>query len=131
IDFPTVWAQNAEEYLHKGLAVHDQVRSSSLVTTALAPHGPYTVSDEPLQKIVMYAEELDIPIHMHVHETAQEVNDSIEQHGKRPLARLAELGLVSPRLLAVHMTQLTEDEIAAHAAANAHVLHCPQSNMKL
>lgn len=131
IDFPTVWAQNAEEYLHKGLAVHDEVRSSSLVTTALAPHGPYTVSDDPLQKIVMYAEELDIPIHMHVHETAQEVDDSIKQHGKRPLARLTELGLVSPRLLAVHMTQLTEDEIAAHAAANAHVLHCPQSNMKL
>lgn len=131
LDFPTAWAQNAEEYLHKGLAVHDQVRSSSLVTTALAPHGPYTVSDEPLLKIVMYAEELDIPIHMHVHETAQEVSDSIAQYGMRPLARLAELGLVSPRLLAVHMTQLTEEEITAHAAANAHVLHSPESNMKL
>lgn len=131
IDFPTAWAQNADEYIHKGFEVHDQFKHSSLVSTAFAPHGPYTVSDEPLQKIAMYAEELDIPIHMHVHETVEEVADSLQQHGKRPLARLAELGLVSPRLLAVHMTQLTDEEIAAHAAANAHVLHCPESNMKL
>ncbi len=131
IDFPTAWAQNAEEYLHKGLAVHDQVRGSSLVTTALAPHGPYTVSDEPLQKVMMYAEELDIPIHMHVHETADEVHQGEERHGKRPLARLAELGITSPRLLAVHMTQLTDEEIAAYADANGHVVHCPESNLKL
>ncbi len=131
IDFPTAWAQNAEEYLHKGLALHDKVRGSSLVTTALAPHGPYTVSDEPLQKVVMYAEELDIPIHMHVHETAEEIQQGIEQHGKRPLARLAELGLTSPRLLAVHMTQLTDEEIADYAAANGNVVHCPESNLKL
>lgn len=131
IDFPTAWAQNADEYLHKGLTVHDQVRGSSLVTTALAPHGPYTVSDEPLQKVVMYAEELDIPIHMHVHETLDEVRQGEEQHGVRPLARLAGLGVTSPRLLAVHMTQLSDDEIAAYAAANGHVVHCPESNLKL
>ncbi|MCW8828849.1 MAG: TRZ/ATZ family hydrolase [Gammaproteobacteria bacterium] len=131
IDFPTAWAQDSDEYIHKGFAVHDQVKHSPLVTTAFAPHGPYTVSDEPLQKIVMYAEELDIPVHMHVHETAHEVTEGIQQHGKRPLSRLAELGLVSPRLLAVHMTQLDEDEIAIHADANAHVVHCPESNLKL
>jgi len=131
IDFPTAWAQNADEYLHKGLSVHDSIRGSSLVTTALAPHGPYTVSDEPLQKVVMYAEELDIPIHMHVHETTDEVQQGEAQHGKRPLARLAELGITSPRLLAVHMTQLDEEEIAAYAAANGHVVHCPESNLKL
>jgi len=131
IDFPTAWAQNADEYLHKGLSVHDDIRGSSLVTTALAPHGPYTVSDEPLQKVVMYAEELDIPIHMHVHETADEIRQGIEQHGKRPLARLSELGITSPRLLAVHMTQLNDEEIADYAAANGHVVHCPESNLKL
>ena len=131
IDFPTVWAQNAEEYLHKGLTVHDQVRGSSLVTTALAPHGPYTVSDEPLQKVVMYAEELDIPIHMHVHETADEISQGEAQHGVRPLARLAGLGVTSPRLVAVHMTQLNDEEIAAYADSNGHVVHCPESNLKL
>ena len=131
IDFPTAWAQNAEDYLHKGLTVHDQVRGSSLVTTALAPHGPYTVSDEPLQKVAMYAEELDIPIHMHVHETADEIQQGEAQHGKRPLARLDELGITSPRLLAVHMTQLSDEEIAAYAGASGHVVHCPESNLKL
>ncbi|HEY9148602.1 MAG TPA: TRZ/ATZ family hydrolase, partial [Gammaproteobacteria bacterium] len=131
IDFHTAWAQDSDEYIHKGFAVHDQVKHSPLVTTAFAPHGPYTVSDGPLEKVVMYAEELDIPIHMHVHETAHEVADGTVQYGKRPLERLAELGLVSPRLLAVHMTQLSDDEIAAHAAANAHVVHCPESNLKL
>ena len=131
IDFPTAWAQNAEEYMHKGLALHDSVRGSSLISTALAPHAPYTVSDEPLQKVSMFAEELDIPIHIHVHETADEVQQSESLYGKRPLARLAELGLLSPRLLAVHMTQLDEEEIAALAAANAHVIHCPESNLKL
>ena len=131
IDFPTAWAQNAEEYLHKGLALHDQVRGSSLISTALAPHAPYTVSDEPLKKVVMFAEELDIPIHIHVHETADELSQSEALHGMRPLARLNELGVLSPRLLAVHMTQLNDDEITAHADANAHVIHCPESNLKL
>ncbi len=131
IDFPTAWAQDAADYLHKGLKVHDQMRGHPLITTAFAPHGPYTVSDEPLAKVVMYAEELDIPIHMHVHETADEISHGMENHGKRPLQRLAELGVLSPQLAAVHMTQLTDEEVAQVAAANAHVVHCPESNLKL
>lgn len=131
IDFPTAWAQNADEYISKGNTLHDQVKHSPLITTAFAPHAPYTVSDEPLQKILMYAEELQIPIHMHVHETAHEVDEGEKQYDKRPLARLAELGLTGPQLAAVHMTQLSDEEIAAHAAANAHVVHCPESNLKL
>ncbi len=131
IDFPTAWARNADEYLHKGLELHDLMRDHPLVRTAFAPHAPYTVSDAPLAKLRMYADELDLPIHMHLHETADEVQQSLEACGKRPLARLTELGLLSPRLTAVHMTQLDEAEIAAVAAAGSHVVHCPESNMKL
>lgn len=131
IDFPSAWAANADDYLHKGLALHDEYRNHPLIRTAFAPHAPYTVSDGPLGKIQMYAEELDIPVHMHVHETADEINGSMTQHHQRPLARLTGLGLVSPRLLAVHMTQLTNTEITAFAAAGAHVVHCPESNLKL
>ncbi len=131
IDFPTAWAQDAEEYINKGIALNDELKHSPLVRTAFAPHGPYTVSDGPLEKVVMYAEELDIPIHMHIHETADEVNGSLQQHGKRPLARLDELGLLGPQLLAVHMTQLTEEEIARIAETNSSVVHCPESNLKL
>ncbi len=131
IDFPTAWAQAPDEYLHKGLALHDEVRNSSLVTTAFAPHAPYSVSDGPLEKVAMYAEELDIPIHMHVHETADEVSQGLQQHGKRPLARLAELGLLSPQMVAVHMTQLEDEEIGRFAESGGHVVHCPESNLKL
>jgi 5-methylthioadenosine/S-adenosylhomocysteine deaminase len=131
IDFPSAWARNAEEYLHKGLKLHDELRNSDLVTTAFAPHAPYTVSDGPLEKIRMYADELDIPIHMHVHETAHEVEGGLAQYKKRPLARLAGLGLLGPRLLAVHMTQLQPNEIESLAKANVSVIHCPESNLKL
>lgn len=131
IDFPTVWAANAEEYLDKAQRVHDQFRGEELVTTAFAPHAPYTVSDEPLRRIASWAEELDIPIHMHIHETAHEIDQALEQHGSRPLARLDELGLLTPRLLAVHMTQLEEAEIERIAETGVSVVHCPESNMKL
>jgi 5-methylthioadenosine/S-adenosylhomocysteine deaminase len=131
IDFPTAWAKDADEYLLKGEQVHDKYRHNSHIHTAFAPHAPYTVSDEPLQRINILAEELDIPVHMHIHETADEVKQSEEQHGQRSIQRLHELGLLSPRLLAVHMTQLTQDEIALLSAQGVHVVHCPESNLKL
>ncbi|HEY5683075.1 MAG TPA: TRZ/ATZ family hydrolase [Sulfuricaulis sp.] len=131
LDFPSAWAQNADEYLHKGLKLHDELRNSELITTAFAPHAPYTVSDAPLEKICMYADELDVPVHMHVHETAHEVAEGQKQHGVRPLARLAKLGLLGPRLIAVHMTQLEESEIKTLAQDNVSVVHCPESNLKL
>ena len=131
IDFPTAWAADHDDYLRKGLAVHDHYRHDPLITTAFAPHAPYTVSDLPLQRIATYAEELDVPIHIHVHETAGEVAQALEQSGDRPLARLDRLGLVSRRLMAVHMTALDDDDIARVAAGGASVVHCPQSNLKL
>ena len=131
IDFPTAWANDADEYIVKGEEVHDKFKHDSLINTAFAPHAPYTVSDDPLKRINVLAEELDIPIHMHIHETAFEVEQSVEQHGKRPLQRLNELGVLSPRTIAVHMTQLTEEEIAELAKLNINVAHCPESNLKL
>ena len=131
LDFPTGWAANADEYFQKGLAVHDEVRALSRVNATLAPHAPYTVSDEPLEIVRTYADELNVPIHMHIHETADEVNDAQSQHGERPIARLHRLGLLNPRMMAVHMTQLTQDEIALSAEQGIHVVHCPESNLKL
>jgi len=131
IDFPTIWAANADEYLQKALSVYDKYKQSDLISMAFAPHAPYTVSDDPLKQIALYAEELDVPIHMHVHETKFEVLQAKENNGKRPLARLTELGLVSPRLIAVHMTQLNNEEITLCANNGVSVIHCPESNMKL
>ena len=131
IDFPSVWAQNSDEYIEKGLALHDQLRLSDLCTTAFAPHAPYTVSDEPLQKIKTLADELELPIHIHLHETVHEVKQAQAQTGQRPLQRLQELGLINPSLIAVHMTQLTDEEISLFAESGAHIVHCPESNLKL
>ncbi len=131
IDFPTQWAQNTDEYLSKASELHDEFRHTDLITTAFAPHAPYTVSDEALEKTRVLADELDVPIHIHVHETALEVTQAIAKDGVRPLEKLSRMGLVTPRLLAVHMTQLLDAEIEAIATAGVHVLHCPKSNSKL
>jgi len=131
IDFPTVWANNSEEYIDKGLAVFDHYKGHDLIKTAFAPHAPYTVSDEPLKHIRTLSDELELSIHMHIHETAFEVSESKGNIGIRPLTRLYELGLLTPALQAVHMTQLQEDEFPLLASAGSHVIHCPESNMKL
>ena len=131
IDFPTAWAKTADEYFAKGLALRDDLRASGLITTALAPHAPYTVSDESLTRARILAEQLDLQIHIHVHETPGEVRESEARYGLRPLERLRRLGLVSPRLAAVHMTTLSDEEIVMLATEGAHVIHCPESNLKI
>jgi 5-methylthioadenosine/S-adenosylhomocysteine deaminase len=131
IDFPTAWAKDAQEYFAKAVQVHDEYRNHPLITTAFAPHAPYTVSDDALSRVGALAEEMDLNIHIHVHETAHEVDTALAQTGLRPLQRLQRLGLLSPRLLAVHMTALDASDIELAAAHNIHIAHCPHSNLKL
>lgn len=131
LDFPTVWAKDAHQYIEKGLALHDELKHQPLVTTMFAPHAPYTVSDEPLQQILTYASELNIPIQTHLHETAFEVADAIDKQGQAPIERFNQLGLLSPDFMGVHMTQLNDAAIELTATNNAHVVHCPSSNLKL
>ena len=131
IDLPTSWASNSDEYITKGEYIHDTFKHNPLISTAFAPHAPYTVSDDSLKRIAVLAEELDIPIHMHIHETNDEIEQSIKQYGKRPLSRLSDLGLLSSRLIAVHMTQLEKNEINELKRTRVSVAHCPESNLKL
>ncbi len=131
LDFPTPYADGPDQYLEKGLALHDQFRGHPLVTTTFAPHAPYTVSDGPLEQIRIYADELDVGVHMHVHETEGECRAAVESNGERPLARLHRLGLLAPTFLAVHMTAVTDDEIALVGRTGANVIHCPEANLKL
>jgi 5-methylthioadenosine/S-adenosylhomocysteine deaminase len=131
IDFPSAWARTDDEYFDRAGEVHDQWRNDPLVATGFAPHAPYTVSDASFERIRMLSDQLDIPVHCHVHETAHEVAESQQKHGQRPLARLDRLGLVNDRLIAVHMTQLNEAEIALCAARGVSIAHCPESNLKL
>ncbi len=131
IDFPSAWAKSNVEYFDKACEVHDNYRRDALVRTAFAPHAPYTVCNENFEQIRLLSDQLDIPVHCHVHETAHEVEESIKSHGMRPIARLDQLGLWNDRMIAVHMTQLTDTEIALCADRGVSVVHCPQSNMKL
>ncbi|MFZ5663043.1 MAG: TRZ/ATZ family hydrolase [Pseudomonadota bacterium] len=131
IDFPTAWAKTADDYFARAAEVHDRWRDDPLIGTAFAPHAPYTVSDANFERIRMLADQLDVPVHCHVHETADEVHESQDKHGQRPLARLDRLGVVNDRLVAVHMTQLTDAEIALCAERGVTVVHCPESNLKL
>lgn len=131
IDFPTAWAKSDDEYFDRAGEVHDQWRDDVLIGTAFAPHAPYTVSDVNFERVRMLADQLDVPVHLHLHETAQEVEQSQQKHGQRPIARLDRLGLINDRLIAVHMTQLTEAEIHLCAERGVSVVHCPESNLKL
>ena len=131
VDFPTAWAGNAEEYIEKGLALRDAFRHEPRIGFAFAPHAPYTVSDAPLLRIRTLADELDLPIHMHIHETEDEITGSLKACGMRPLNRLHQLGLLGPNLMAVHMTQLEDGEIRLLAETGVHIVHCPESNLKL
>jgi 5-methylthioadenosine/S-adenosylhomocysteine deaminase len=131
IEFPSAWAATPAEYFDKGLEVHDNYRRDALVGIAFAPHAPYTVSDASFERIRMLADQLDVPVHCHVHETAHEVSEAVAKSGERPIARLDRLGLWTDRMIAVHMTQLTEAEIALTAERGVSVAHCPQSNLKL
>jgi 5-methylthioadenosine/S-adenosylhomocysteine deaminase len=131
VDFPTSWAKDADEYLRKSIEVHDRFKAEPLITTAFAPHAPYSVGDDTLRHVRRLADELDLPVHMHVHETAAEVAAAVAATGRRPLARLAELGLVTPGLIGVHATELAADEIELLATTGANVVHCPRSNLKL
>jgi 5-methylthioadenosine/S-adenosylhomocysteine deaminase len=131
IEFPSTYASDATNYLHKGLATRDAYVGEALLTFALAPHAPYTVADETLKRIAVLAEELDVPIHTHIHETRHEVAEGEKQHGARPLERLRRLGLVGPRLIAVHAVHLEDHELDLMARESVSVAHCPSSNLKL
>jgi 5-methylthioadenosine/S-adenosylhomocysteine deaminase len=131
VDFATAYAADPDGYLQKGMALRDAVRHHPLITFCLAPHAPYSTSDKTLDKVVTYAAQLDLPVHMHVHETEDEIQQSLQNHGIRPLARLQNRGLLGPGFIAVHAVQTDETELSQLATHGCHVAHCPTSNLKL
>lgn len=131
LEFPSAYASDARDYLAKGLAMRDALRDEPLLTFSLAPHAPYTVSDATLERMATYADELDVPVHVHLHETLDEIAESVKTHGVRPLERISQLGLLGPGLIAVHAVHLEANEIDTLARHGCSVAHCPSSNLKL
>jgi 5-methylthioadenosine/S-adenosylhomocysteine deaminase len=131
LEFPSAYASDADDYLAKGLAMRDTLKDEPLLSFAFAPHAPYTVADATFGRINTLAEQLGLPIHIHIHETADEIRDSLKQHGLRPLERLARLGLLGPNFIGVHAVHVNDAEIDLLAQHGCHVAHCPTSNLKL
>jgi 5-methylthioadenosine/S-adenosylhomocysteine deaminase len=131
VDFPSPYASDPLDYLAKGMAARDALRDHTRLSFCFAPHAPYSVRDRTLAQVATYANELDVPIHMHLHETRDELERGEALDKRRPLARLADLGLLGPNLIAVHAVHLTPAEIEQLANAGCHVAHCPSSNLKL
>ncbi|WP_028484007.1 TRZ/ATZ family hydrolase [Thioalkalivibrio sp. ALE17] len=130
-DFPTPWASTADEHFQRGADVVTAWGRHERIAFNVAPHAPYTVGDASLERVADRARELDAPIHMHVHETASEVADAVRDHGERPLARLARLGMLDQPFIAVHMTQVDESDLDQLRDRPVSVAHCPESNLKL
>src|SRR6185295_19409617 len=131
VEFPSAYASDPDDYLQKGLALRDRFREHPLLSFCLAPHAPYTVTDATFRKIATMLGELDVPVHIHLHETEDEVERSLAEHGVRPIERLRRLGLLGPNLIAVHAVHLSAEEIQVLARHGASVAHCPSSNLKL
>ena len=132
VDFATAWAENAVECISKGTElVHDRYAEDPLITTCFAPHSTYTVPDQAFLELRVVADQLDARIQIHLHESAREVEDAVRATGKRPLQRLADLGLLNSSLLAVHAVHVSDDEMRQLADAGVCVAHCPRSNLKL
>jgi 5-methylthioadenosine/S-adenosylhomocysteine deaminase len=131
MDQPTPYASDPADYLRKGLALRDRYGDEPLASFSLAPHAPYSVPDAAFRQVATLAAELDLLIHVHVHETRTEVERSVAQHGTRPLERLRKLGLLGPNLIAVHCVHVEDHEIELLARHGCSVVHCPSSNLKL
>lgn len=130
-EFATKYAVDADDYLQKGFEAHDSWRSHPMISSAIAPHAPYTVSDKTFEKVVVYAEQLGLGIHTHLHETRQEITQSVDTYGIRPIQRLLQLGLLGPGFLAAHGVHLLPQEMDLLHAHGCHIAHCPNSNLKL
>ena len=131
IETQTAWTPDIDSAFKQGLSLRDEWRSESLLNITFSPHAPYTVSDETLRRIATHSRELEVPVHLHLLETKWDIQHSLQHHDIRPLHRLKNLDLLNSRLLAVHMTQLSAQDIDQIAQSGVHVVHCPQSNLKL
>lgn len=131
LEFPSAYASDPDDYLQKGFSAHDSWRDNPLISSCIAPHAPYTVSNQTFEKVITYAEQLALGVHTHLHETRDEIVQSEAQYGLRPLQRLAEFGLLGPNLVAAHCVHLQNNEIEVLAEYGCHVAHCPSSNLKL
>lgn len=131
IGVPTAWAKTPDEYFAKAIDFYEQYKDHPRITPTLAPHSTYTVSIDELIKVKSLAEKYKLKTNIHLQEAPSEMAFVQQKYAKRPLQVLEEIGLVSKDLIAVHMTQISEDDFATLQKYRPSIVHCPESNMKL
>ncbi|SFR78665.1 5-methylthioadenosine/S-adenosylhomocysteine deaminase [Marinobacter daqiaonensis] len=131
MEMPTPWGSGPDEYLAKGRDLIDQWRDDPYIRIAIGPHAPYTVNDSTFRRAVAIQHETGAALQVHLHETASEVSEAESQSGQRPIARMENLGVLGRNTQCVHMTALNDQDLAMVRGSGAHVVHCPESNLKL
>jgi len=129
LEIPDAPADARPEAAEDGLA--RLAGAGPLITPCLGPHAIYTVSAPSLRLVAELSERYDVPVHIHVAETAGEVDDCVREHGMRPVAYLDSLGLVNERSVFAHGVHLDDAELALIAERGTTLVTCPVSNMKL
>jgi 5-methylthioadenosine/S-adenosylhomocysteine deaminase len=131
IDFPAPDNKTWDEAIAYFRRYAAEFKNDPLITPAIAPHAPFTVSKEHLQETRRLATELGTPILIHLSETTDEVEQIRTRTGMTPGAYLESIGFLGDDVVAAHGVWLTPEEIASLAAADTSVVHCPESNMML
>ena len=131
LDVANSWGKDADHMLQQSLDAMQRTPSSPRLRWALAPHSPYMLNDSQLKQVATAAQQNDLPVHIHLHETLQEIEHNLTHYKMRPIERLQKLGLINERLIAVHMVHLNPEEIKLIATTGVHVVHCPEANLKL
>ena len=131
VNAPSAGLRDVDECIHRAVELHDRYRDQELIKVAFGPHSCYAVELEALRRVQTLADEIGADIHMHLHETEAEVADARARTGMSWIRVLSEMGLITPSLQAVHMTQLDPAEIECIAQGGVRVIHCPHSNLLL
>ena len=131
IDFPVADNKTYEEGLAYTEKFINKWRGNALIVPAIAPHAPYTVSEEHLKAARALSDKTGAPIVIHISETKREVDDSIKAKGASPVDYLNRIGFLNGRVIAAHVVWPTADELGLLKKLGVGIVHNPQSNMKL
>ena len=131
LDVPTPDAPDAEATNKLTEQLYERWGKDEIVHLSVAPHAPYSCGEVNLKKAKALSDKLNLPLHIHVAETAGEVAEFSKKHGLTPVAFLEKIGFLSEKVMAVHCVHLTHEDIKLLAKYDVKVAHCQESNMKL
>lgn len=131
LDFETNWTKTPEECLERGEVFYQQYINHPLINVTMAPHAPYTLCDKTFIQVLEFAKAHHLKINIHIHETQDEIQQSLQKYQKRPIKRLDDLGFLSSDVIAMHMVHINSEDMAIIEKTRPQVVHCPESNMKL